>query len=128
MKILWDKYKTSMIITILSTIMFSREKPQKLSKAERTISKTMLIPYEYNGVEYEMVVPVKVKKAKKVWHYCIANLSDGTEIDVTVEVKPKSGPYGDFFGIGIKASHLITDAETIHFYTEEHKKVFTLEN
>lgn len=128
MKILWEKYKSSVVIGILSAMLLPKEQPPSVSKAERTISKTMLIPYHYNGDEYTIMVPVKSRKTR--WDFCIAHLDNGETVDVTTEVRPYAGPNGDFLSMKLKPYQLVRDAKTIHFYRvkgEIQERVFSFE-
>ena len=128
--ILWNKYKSHMVVSILSMMLLPKEQPPSISKAERTISNTMLIPYHYNDKEYTMVVPIKKTKRKLNWSVSIAHLDNGEKIDVTNELKPMAGPNGDFMSMKLDPHQLVRGAKTIHFYQMKgsvQKRVFSFE-
>ncbi|MFS8159333.1 MAG: hypothetical protein ACMG6E_03810 [Candidatus Roizmanbacteria bacterium] len=88
-------------------------------KAKRTVSKTIELKYEYGGTEYDLILPAHGKRKK--WVKCTAITADASEIDVTVIVRGKAGPYGDFFGVKLNPNQVIRDAITLQFHDKKGK-------
>ena len=115
----YAKHKNDFIIRALESMFVSKEGPNTMSVARKTASRTMLVPYKFQGEEYELVLPVRRKKL--IWDVCIAIIGD-VEKDVTDQVKKMAGPYGDFYGAhknDLKAHQIIRNASSLKFFSKD---------
>lgn len=127
----WDNHKNDFIMKALAAMFLPKNEPQQtLSEATKTASRTILVPYVFQGEEYELILPVRRKKLH--WDLCIAQIpkDQGVEDkDVTQQVKKLAGPYGDFYGahkIDLKAHQIVRNASKLSFYNKDVKEVFTI--
>lgn len=124
-KYFWDKNKSSMVVGILSSLLVPKESPDKHSKAERTASRTLVMPYSYRNETYELVLPTRSKPLG--WISCQALMNDGSLREVSEVVESKSGPFRDFYGIKFSASQLVRGSKKLTFIHESGKVLLTFE-
>jgi hypothetical protein len=124
-KYFWDRNKSSMIVGVLSTLLLPKESPHKHSKAERTASRTLVMPYIYRDSQYEMILPTRSKPLG--WTHCWARMSNGSVKEVSEIVSPKSGPFRDFYGMKFTASQLVRGATQLTFFHESGKELLRFE-
>ncbi len=120
-KFLYDKHKSSMIFGVLSALLLPKETPHKLSKAERTASRTLVMKYTCKSQEYELILPARTRPLG--WSKALATMSDDTEKDVTELVAAKAGPYRDFFGLSLKSSQIIRGSKEIRLFDSKENLV-----
>ena len=120
----WTKHKNDFIVRALVSMFVPKEDGNTMSVARKTASRTMLVPYKFQGSEYELVLPVRRKKLN--WDLCIAVIGN-TEKDVTDQVKKAAGPYGDFYGTHseLKAHQIVRNASSLTFFSKE-RQVMTI--
>jgi hypothetical protein len=124
-KYIWDHHKSSMVVGLLSALLVPKNDPGKHSKATRTASNTLLLPYTFAGEDLELLLPVR--KRRLGWTVCLAHMGDGDKRDVTEHVKPRAGPYGDFFGIKLSAGQICRGATALYFMNEKGELVLSFE-
>lgn len=124
-KYFWDRHRSSMVVGLLSALLVPKVDPGKHSKATRTASNTLLLNYTYEGETYEATLPVRKKRLN--WTTCVADLGNDKLIDVTDHVKPRAGPFGDFFGIQLKAGQICRGANKLSFSNAKGVVILTIE-
>jgi hypothetical protein len=123
----YKKHRNDFIIRALAAMFVPKEEGSKMSIATRTASRTILVPYHFQGENYELVLPVRRKKLN--WTMCIAEIKGGEAIDVTNEVKPLAGPFGDFYGAhksDLKAHQIVRNATKLYFVRGD-KQIMVIE-
>uniref|UniRef100_A0A6C0CGP2 Uncharacterized protein n=1 Tax=viral metagenome TaxID=1070528 RepID=A0A6C0CGP2_9ZZZZ len=124
-KYFWDRHKSSMVVGLLSALLVPKTDPGKHSKATRTASNTLLISYTYGSETHELVLPVRKRPLK--WTSCVADMGGDVRQDVTELVKPRAGPYGDFFGIKLSAGQICRGASALYFMDAKGDLILSLE-
>lgn len=112
-KYFWERNKSSMLVGVLSALLVPKESPSKHSKAERTASRTLVMPYLYRDSQYELILPTRSKALG--WEKCYATMIDGKVIEVSHMIESKSGPFRDFYGLKLTASQLVRGATNLVF-------------
>lgn len=123
----WNKHRNDFVVRALAAMFAPKEKQESLSIAKKTASRTMLIPYKFQGEEYEIVMPVR--RRRLAWDMCYAEIKNKGKTDVTAHVKKLAGPYGDFYGghkNGLKAHQIVRNASKLTFIKED-REVFVIE-
>lgn len=125
-KYIWDRHKSSMVVGLLSALLVPKVDPGKHSKATRTASNTLILQYTYANETHELLLPVRKKRL--VWTECWADLTgEERRQNVTDHVKPRSGPFGDFFGIKLSPGQICRGATTLYFMNDKGDIIMTLE-
>lgn len=124
-KYFWDRNKSSMIVGVLSALLVPKTPPGKHSKAERTASRTLVMPYQYRDSQYELILPTRSKPLG--WVSCRAIMSDGSTVDVSEMVEAKAGPFRDFYGMNFTASQIVRGASRLIFLHETGRVLLTFE-
>jgi len=133
----WDHHKNDFIIKALAAVLLPKNEPKEtLSLATRTASRTILIPYKFQDVDYEVILPVRRKKLN--WQSCIAQIEVTKDShksvearDVTDQVKRLAGPYLDFFGLhqqDLKAHQIVRNALQLSFFNQKGTEVLTIKS
>jgi len=119
----YNHNKSSMVFGLLSAILLPKENANGVSKAERTASKTITLPYSYNGKSYTLILPVRSKPLG--WSICMATFADG-ERDVTSIVEEKAGIDKNFYGATLTPGQIVRGAGKLLFYTDKGTLVHTI--
>jgi hypothetical protein len=124
-KYIWDRHKSSMVVGLLSALLVPKADPGKYSKATRTASNTLMINFTYQDEHHELLLPVRKKKL--AWTKCSARMGDSEERDVTEHVRPRAGPFGDFFGVKLTAGQICRGAKSLYFTNEKGELILAFE-
>jgi hypothetical protein len=132
-KTYYDIHRNDFIFKMLMSLLMpkgdKKTDGEGISIATRTASKTILIPYMFQGVKYEAVLPVRRKKLN--WSKCIAEMNKNGELkDVTQLARERGGVYGDFYEVhklGVKAHQIVRNADKLVFLAEDDTVVFVIE-
>lgn len=115
------KHRTNLIIQLLEQALVPKT-TNKLSRATRTASKTVIIEYTHKEETYEVILPIRSRALG--WTQCTATMTTGEVRDVTADVMSKAGPMKDFYGVKLKPAQVYRGASKLVFHAQGRTKPY----